>query len=84
MSEEAKKFGIESQEGVVVIEVESGSIADLAGITAGDVIKKVGNKEIQKLLDYESAYKEYKDSKKPVVFKLERGDRIIIVALKKE
>ncbi|MBI4722200.1 MAG: Do family serine endopeptidase [Candidatus Stahlbacteria bacterium] len=84
MSEEAKKLGVNEREGAVVIEVESGSSADLAGITAGDLIKKVGNKEILKLSDYELAYKEYKDSKKPVVFKLERGDRIIIVALKKE
>ena len=81
-SEEVKRFGIKEQEGVLIIEVENGSIAERAGIQIGDVIKRVGNKRINDLKDYEDAKKKYSKKKKPIVFKLKHGDATIFVALK--
>jgi serine protease Do len=83
LSEEAKKLEIDEQEGVVVIGVESGSEAELKGIRRGDVIKKIGNKKIRNLSDYEKIRKKLRDVKKPIIFKIKRGERIIFVALKK-
>ena len=83
-SEEASRFDVKEDEGVLVIEIEDGSIAERAGIRIGDVIKRVGDKEIRNLKDYENARKKYSKKKKPVVFKLKRGEIIIFVALKTE
>ena len=81
-SDDAKALDIKEREGVFIVEIENGSIAERAGIRAGDIIKRVGNKKINDLKDYEDAKKKYSKKKKPIVFKLKRGDAIIFVALK--
>ncbi len=81
-SEEVKKFNLKEQEGVLIIEVKNNSIAERAGIQFGDIIKRVGNKKIRDLKDYESAKNTYCKKKKPVVFKIIRGETIMFIALK--
>jgi serine protease Do len=81
---EAQKARMREKEGVLIIEVEPGAVASVAGVRPGDIIRKIGNLKIENLSDYGGARKRYKDTEKPVVFKLKRGDRVAIVALKKE
>ncbi len=50
----AEAFGLERQDGVVVVEVESDSAADEAGIEAGDVILRVGDRPIRRVTDFHS------------------------------
>ena len=53
--EEAAVFGVESGQGVLVSQVEPGSIADMAGIEAGDVLTRIGKRDIRDGADYDSA-----------------------------
>jgi Do/DeqQ family serine protease len=50
----AEAFGLERQEGVVVVEVDKDSVADEAGIEAGDVIVRVGERPIRRITDFYS------------------------------
>lgn len=53
--EEATVFGVEAGKGVLVRQVEPGSIADAAGIESGDVLTRIGARDIRDGADYESA-----------------------------
>ncbi|MCZ6888141.1 MAG: DegQ family serine endoprotease [Gammaproteobacteria bacterium] len=53
-SELAEAFGVEAREGVVVVDVEPGSIADVAGIQPGDIVTRVGDREVKKVADFSS------------------------------
>lgn len=72
----------ERDDGVVVSGVEPGSKADGAGIAKGDYIRKIGDIEIKNLSDLQKAADKYQDSKKPVLFYLERGGDKRFVAVK--
>lgn len=51
----AKQFGLKATQGVVVTDVQEGSVADLAGIKAGDMIEKAGGKTLNSVEDFEKA-----------------------------
>ena len=53
--EEAAVFGVDAGKGVLVRQVEPGSIADAAGVEAGDVLMRIGNRDIRGEADYDSA-----------------------------
>ena len=53
--EQSSVFGIEAGRGMLVLEVEPGSIGDVAGIEAGDVVTRVGQRDIRGPADYDSA-----------------------------
>ena len=50
----AQAFGVDQNRGVVVVEVEEESPAEAAGLMAGDIIVKIGDRQINKLVDYHS------------------------------
>jgi serine protease Do len=66
---------------VLVVGVEPGSAADEAGIRAGDIIKEIGNVEVESLGDYGQAVDKY-ESKKAVAVLLRRGEQTLYVGLK--
>jgi serine protease Do len=74
-------FDSESVTGVLVVDVEPGSPADDAGVVAGDVIKEIGNVEVEDLGDYRNAIRKYED-KKAVAVLLRRGDQTLYVGVK--
>ncbi|BCB95713.1 peptidase [Dissulfurispira thermophila] len=53
----ARQFRIKDKSGVLVIDVLSGSLADMSGIRPGDVIKEINRKPVRNLNDYEVAMK---------------------------
>ncbi|MDD4979855.1 MAG: Do family serine endopeptidase [Candidatus Omnitrophica bacterium] len=55
--ENIKRFGIEEKRGVVVIDVESNSPVDEAGIIPGDVILELNRQEVNNLADYQKLTK---------------------------
>jgi len=81
--ETAKALRIYSgdEQGVVVKSVEPGSVADFAGIMAGDLIQKIGDVEIRTLKDFSLASKKYKDAKGPMRFKILRNGMPIFIAI---
>ena len=50
----AEAFALERHDGVVVVEVEPDSAADEAGVRAGDVIVRVGDRPIRRITDFHS------------------------------
>ena len=53
--EEASVFDVKEGSGVLVRAVEPGSIADVAGIEAGDVLTRIGKRDVRGAADYDSA-----------------------------
>lgn len=56
-SEAARRFSLETKEGVVVVAVKSGSPADDAGLSAGDVIVEINRQKVSNLAGYQKAVK---------------------------
>ena len=50
----AEAFSVEQSEGVVVVEVDPESAADAAGLRSGDIITRVGARDIAKISDFHS------------------------------
>ncbi len=50
-----KQFGITDKNGVAVVGVEAGSLADQAGLQAGDVIREANHRQARNLNDFKSA-----------------------------
>ncbi len=50
----ARAFDVERGEGVVVVEVEPETPADAAGLQPGDVITRVGDRDIRRISDFHS------------------------------
>jgi S1-C subfamily serine protease len=79
-----KQFGV--QKGVLVSEVLSGDPADKAGVKAGDVIMKVGDKEVRTPHDVQFAVLAYKPGDK-IRLLIDRGGKrktVFVVAREKE
>jgi serine protease Do len=56
--ERAQQFGLDKDEkGVLVVDVESGSRAEKAGVRPGDLIKGINKNKVDNLKDYESLMK---------------------------
>jgi len=53
-AELAEAFGVSWREGVVVVAVDEGGAADKAGIKPGDIVAKVGTRDIRRLRDFDS------------------------------
>ena len=78
--EMAAKMGIKETSGVVVTEVVPGSVAEEAGIAAGDVIKEVDGAEITTVAEFEKTLSSYKKGSVMRLL-LQRGDAALYVAL---
>lgn len=57
--EVAKSFGYEGEKGVIVVDVESDSPAAQSGIKPGDLITKVGSKEVSSVLEFMALMDEF-------------------------
>ncbi len=79
-SAEAARFRIETDNGVVVTDVDPRSRAARNGVRPGDVVVKVGNRAIENIRDYRRALNEYKKGE-TVLLRLERGDTVRLVGI---
>ncbi|MCM8800077.1 MAG: Do family serine endopeptidase, partial [Candidatus Omnitrophica bacterium] len=70
----ARELNLEEKSGVVVIDVESNSPADIAGITRGDVILEIEKQPIRNLSDYKRVTQALKGT---VAVRTKRGYFII-------
>ena len=73
-SDLARRYRIKKTEGVVIVNIEPGSLADEAGLMPGDVIQKINNFAVNNLSDFQ---KIIKDLKGDVLIKTQRGYFVI-------
>jgi len=71
----AKYFDVPEGTGVLVWEVEKGSVAEKAGVNAGDVITVIGKKKIKVLRDVSRALGIYDEGEKAEIDILRKGVR---------
>ena len=67
--------------GVLVEDVESGGAAAEAGIQSGDIVLEVGKIRINGMSDYNRASRQFKASKRPVLFRVNRGGSVLYIAV---
>jgi serine protease Do len=79
--EDLKKLGLlrlspsRNQEGVMILAIKDGSVAEERGLKAGDVILEMSNKKIQTVSELESLFKETRQSgKKSILLKVKGQD----------
>jgi serine protease Do len=79
----ADYFGVKQGKGVLVREVEDGTPAQKAGLKAGDVIVKIGDKEIASISDLRRALRPDSDEKQKVTLTLirDRKEQTVSVEL---
>jgi serine protease Do len=80
----ARRYGLQEERGVVVTHVEVGSPADDKSIATGDVILRIGNKEVEGVDDYSRIMSSLEGQKKAILFLIKRGDQTSFVAVKPE
>lgn len=62
----AKSLGFEGESGVLVVDVEVGSPAERAGISPGDLITKVGTKEVNSVPEFMALMDEFLEKDMPI------------------
>jgi len=77
----AKQYGYEGLTGVIVTQVESGSIAELAGITPGALIMEVNRKPVENTTTFKQAIEDAA-KEDAVLLRLKQGQAAIFVVLK--
>ncbi len=79
----ASRYGLKDQRGVVVTDVERGSVAEMAGFQPGDIILEINGEPINSTDDYTRVL-ERSDKEKPILFLVKREGNTIYIALKVE
>ncbi|MBI4495614.1 MAG: DegQ family serine endoprotease [Deltaproteobacteria bacterium] len=77
----ARQLRLPDSTGVVVSQIEPGSVADEAGIQRGDVIREVNGQEVRRLADFQTALEKAK-RKEVIRLFIKRGERIFYATLR--
>ena len=81
-SELAERFDYQNEKGVIVTEVEPGSIAALAGIRPGTLIQGINQEDVNNMSDFERLVKEtIKDERILLLVKDGRYSRFVVLRL---
>jgi serine protease Do len=81
--EVAQRFGIRESTGVIVMEVQSGSAAEDAGVRAGDIIKEVNRQAVESVKDCKEALKKVPKDGQVSLFLYRKNGGFMVVKLKK-
>lgn len=80
----ATRYGIEFAPGAIITDIEPASAADEAGLTVGDVILRIGGKQVRSANDFYKIADDLQKNTKPVSFYIKRGQANIFVAVTPE
>jgi len=84
-NEMAERFGYQGLSGVVVAEVEPGSLAELAGITPGTLITEVNRKPVKNTKEFGEAVEQAsKEGAVLLLLKDEQSTRFVVLTLPKK
>ena len=62
----AESLGYDEKNGILVMEIEKDSIAEKAGIEAGDIINKIGYNDVSTILEFYKDLYRFKQKNKPI------------------
>ncbi len=79
----AKQLGLKKTEGIVVVGVEPGSVAQRAGLKAGDVILEVNRQKVSSEKDYRGVMEKSKPDQ-GVLFRIDRAGSTFFATLAEE
>jgi len=79
----ADRLNLDVEEGVVITDVQRGSIAEESGLRKGDLILEINKKSIKTLKDYTDALSSVGDGK-TALFLIQRGENTIYSAIRIE
>ncbi|MBU1782695.1 Do family serine endopeptidase [bacterium] len=79
----SKHFGLEEEKGVIISQIKYGTPAHRAGLTEGDVIEKVNQKDIESLEDFIEVTKEIKEDQE-VLLLVKRDSTTIFIGIGKK
>lgn len=79
-----EEFDLQATSGVLIVDIEPGSPAADGGLSVGDVIVKIGDREVTGLRDYRSIMEELEGRTKAIAFMVQRGEHTYFVAVKPE
>jgi serine protease Do len=78
--EMAKNYGLSRNSGVIIVQVESGSVAEQAGLTAGDIIVEIDKKPVENLAAFDRLLAAVKEGE-TLLFLIDRGGTTIFMTL---
>jgi serine protease Do len=81
--EAARRLGLSSTKGVLVIEVQPGSPADQVGLQPADVIREVNQKPVNNVKDFERVARQGRRGDR-ILLLVQRGDNAVFFALKRK
>jgi len=76
----AQRYDIQTDKGVLIVQIAANSPGDRAGLQVGDIILFIGKKLIIDIDDYQQAIQKM-ETGSPVIFKIQRGERKFYVAV---
>lgn len=79
----AQRFAIGDTSGVIVVNVESGSKGDEAGIQMGDIIKEINHRIIETVNDYTAAMEKIEDDAPVNIFIWRKNAGFLVIKLNK-
>lgn len=81
--EAARRLGLSSTKGVLVIEVQAGSPADQIGLEPADVIREINQRPVNNVKDFERAVRQVRRGDRLLLL-VQRGDNAVFFALKRK
>ncbi len=80
--EAARRLGLSSTKGVMVVEVQPGSPADQVGLEPADVIREVNQRPVNNVRDFERVVRQGRRGDR-ILLLVQRGDNAVFFALKR-
>jgi serine protease Do len=81
--EAARRLGLSSTKGVLVLEVQPGSPADSIGLEPADVIREVNQRPVNNVSDFERSMRQGRRGER-ILLLVQRGDNAVFFALKRK
>jgi serine protease Do len=75
----AKQFNIENENGVVITDVQAGSVASLANLQQGDVILEADHQKVTSVADLEEILAKAKDKESVLLLVNHQGTTVFVV-----
>jgi serine protease Do len=81
--EAARRLGLSSTKGVLVVEVQPGSPADQVGLQPADIIREVNQRPVNNVRDFERVARQGRRGDR-ILLLVQRGDNAVFFALKRK